>query len=117
LKKSSAYFHIEEQRSMSEADLYRCGIYHFQASRQYGQNITDLLLLSGNPYAGPNSIKTKSGLYQPIFIDLTTKNGFDRLTQAKQYAKELKEEFGDVFQLTTYAVVAIGFERLLYKKL
>jgi hypothetical protein len=38
-------------------------------------------------------------------------------TQAKKYAKELKDEFGDVLQLTAYAVIAIGFERLLYKKL
>jgi hypothetical protein len=36
--------------------------------------------------------------------------------QAKKYAKELKDEFGDVIQLTSYAVIAIGFERLLYKK-
>ncbi|ETR67540.1 MAG: AAA-ATPase-like protein [Candidatus Magnetoglobus multicellularis str. Araruama] len=38
-------------------------------------------------------------------------------SQAKKYAKELKDEFGDVMQLNTYAVIAIGFERLLYKKL
>jgi hypothetical protein len=38
-------------------------------------------------------------------------------SQAKKYAKELNDEFGDVIQLTTYAVIAIGFERLLYKKL
>ncbi|ETR66317.1 MAG: AAA-ATPase-like protein [Candidatus Magnetoglobus multicellularis str. Araruama] len=38
-------------------------------------------------------------------------------SQAKKYAKELKDEFGDVIQLTTYAVIGIGFERLLYKKL
>ena len=37
--------------------------------------------------------------------------------QAKKYAKELNDEFGDVIQLNTYAVIAIGFERLLYKKL
>jgi len=37
--------------------------------------------------------------------------------QAKKYAKELKDEFGDVIQLTSYAVIAIGFERLLYKKI
>jgi hypothetical protein len=38
-------------------------------------------------------------------------------SQVKKYAKELNDEFGDVIQLTTYAVIAIGFERLLYKKL
>jgi hypothetical protein len=69
---------------MSEADLYRCVIYHFQASRQYGQNITDVVLLSGTSYKGHDSIKTKSGLYKPIFIDLTTKDGFNRLSQIKE---------------------------------
>lgn len=37
--------------------------------------------------------------------------------QATKYAKELHDEFGDDIQLTTYAVIAVGFERLLYKKI
>jgi hypothetical protein len=38
-------------------------------------------------------------------------------SQANLYSKELLEEFGHDLKLTTYAVIAIGFERLLYKKL
>jgi len=38
-------------------------------------------------------------------------------TQAKKYSKELIDEFGDVLKLQTYAVISIGFDRLLYKKL
>jgi len=38
-------------------------------------------------------------------------------SQANVYSKELLEEFGHDLKLTTYAVIAIGFERLLYKKL
>ena len=38
-------------------------------------------------------------------------------SQAKAYTKELREEFGSSLQLTTYAVIAIGFSRLLYKKI
>jgi hypothetical protein len=38
-------------------------------------------------------------------------------SQANEYSKELLEEFGHDLKLTTYAVIAIGFERLLYKKL
>jgi hypothetical protein len=38
-------------------------------------------------------------------------------SQATTYAKELHDEFGDDIQLTTYAVIAVGFERLLYKKI
>ncbi|KPA13000.1 AAA-ATPase-like protein, partial [Candidatus Magnetomorum sp. HK-1] len=38
-------------------------------------------------------------------------------TQARKYSKELMEEFGDIVKLHTYAIISIGFERLLYKKL
>jgi len=37
--------------------------------------------------------------------------------QAVTYSKELVEEFGDRVTLQTYAIISIGFDRLLYKKL
>jgi len=37
--------------------------------------------------------------------------------QAKTYSKELIDEFGDVLRLQIFAVISIGFERLLYKKI
>jgi len=41
----------------------------------------------------------------------------DAAKQANTYSKELKSEFGDLVKLQTYAVISIGFDRLLYKKL
>jgi len=38
-------------------------------------------------------------------------------SQAKTYAKELINEFGDKVKLQTFVVISIGFDRLLYKKL
>ncbi|KPA17943.1 hypothetical protein MHK_001837 [Candidatus Magnetomorum sp. HK-1] len=38
-------------------------------------------------------------------------------SQAKTYSKELVDEFGDMVKLQTFAVISIGFDRLLYKKL
>ena len=37
--------------------------------------------------------------------------------QAAKYSKELLDEFGDIVNLQTFAVISIGFERLLYKKI
>ena len=41
----------------------------------------------------------------------------DARKQAKTYSKELVEEFGDLVELQTYAIISIGFDRLIYKKL
>ncbi|ETR67489.1 MAG: hypothetical protein OMM_11547, partial [Candidatus Magnetoglobus multicellularis str. Araruama] len=76
-------YHCEEQRNMIEDDLHRCSIYHFQAVRQFGSSMTDILLISGQPYSGPRQIQTKSGLYKPIFIDLTGKDGYKCLSAIK----------------------------------
>ena len=38
-------------------------------------------------------------------------------SQAKTYSKELIDEFGERVKLQTFAVISIGFDRLLYKKL
>ncbi|ETR66750.1 MAG: AAA-ATPase-like protein, partial [Candidatus Magnetoglobus multicellularis str. Araruama] len=41
----------------------------------------------------------------------------DAKKQAKTYSSELLEEFGDMVKLQTYAIISIGFDRLLYHKL
>jgi len=41
----------------------------------------------------------------------------DARKQAKTYSSELIEEFGDIVKLQTYAIISIGFDRLLYHKL
>jgi hypothetical protein len=40
----------------------------------------------------------------------------DAKKQAARYSKELIDEFGDRVKLQTFAVISIGFDRLLYKK-
>ena len=37
--------------------------------------------------------------------------------QANTYSTELVSEFGDQVNLQTYAILSIGFDRLLYKKI
>ena len=77
-------YHCEEERNLTLDDLFRCGIYHFQTVREYGNKVTDILLISGREYNGPTCINTKSGFYKPIIIDLTSKDGQKRLDQIKQ---------------------------------
>jgi len=81
---SGAYYHCEEQRNMGTDDLYRSSIYHFQTARQLGNQVTDILLISGDIYTGPKEIKTQSGCYQPQLINLTNKNGYKRLNEIKE---------------------------------
>ena len=78
---SGAYYHCEEQRNMTENDLHRCSIYHFQTVHQLSVNVTDFLLISGQPYTGPKIIESKSGVYRPLIIDLTGKDGKKRLSE------------------------------------
>jgi len=80
---NNAIYHCEEERNFTLDDLFRFGIYHFQTVRKYGNNVTDILLISGKEYNGPTCIRTKSGLYKPLIIDLTTKDGQKRLDQIK----------------------------------
>ena len=81
------FFHCEEQRNITSDDFYRFCIYHFQAARKFGHNITDILLISGRPYNGPVTIRTNSGFYQPVIIDCSQKNGHERLEEIKQEIK------------------------------
>ena len=80
----SALYHLEEQRDMKIEDLYRFSVNHFQAVRQYGNNITDVILISGQPYQGKYEIETSSGTYYPMIIDLTEKDGWKSLEKIKK---------------------------------
>lgn len=99
---TGACFHCEEQRNMKHDDLLRCSVYHFQAARQFGNNMTDILLISGRPYGGEKVVKTKSGTYAPIFIDFTSKDGFIRLREIKEEIKK-----GDVSNLIELVFVPL----------
>ena len=83
--KGGALYHLEEQRNMTVKDLHRFGIYHFQAAEKWMKTkITDIILMSGKPYSGDKSIKTGTGTYSPVIIDLTQKDGKKRLEELKK---------------------------------
>ncbi len=76
--------HIEEQRNLRKADLYRSASYHFQAARQWGPNLTDIILASGDVSVSETVITTKSGRYEPIIIDFTQRDGRRRLAEIRE---------------------------------
>ena len=76
-------FHIEEERDLEKADLYRYASQHFQGAKQWPK-LKDIILASGKPYTGPREIKTGSGTYAPIIIDFTQKDGRRRLKEIRE---------------------------------
>jgi hypothetical protein len=94
---TGACYHCEEQRHMTYDNLLRNGVYHFQAVRQFGTHMTDILLISGKSYDGPRELKTQSGIYKPTFIDLTSKDGLERLTEIKESIR--KGDFSNLIEL------------------
>ena len=81
---TGAVYHIEEQRDLSETDMYRFAAYHFLAAERWGQNLTDIILASGEVYAGDKAIATKSGTYSPIVIDFSKRDGRKRLAEIRE---------------------------------
>ncbi len=72
-------YHIEEQRNMSERDMYRFASQHFPAAKECHDNMMDIILISGKSYAGKKEIQTRSGKYLPVFVDLTDRDAVKRL--------------------------------------
>lgn len=81
---SGAVYHLEEQRNLRKADLYRSASYHFQAAKQWGPNLTDIILASGDVSVGTTVITSKSGKYEPIVIDFTQRDGRKRLAEIRE---------------------------------
>jgi len=81
---NGALYHIEEQRNLQKADMYRFAAYHFLAAKQWGPKLTDIILASGDVYAGEKVITTGSGKYNPIVIDFTQRNGRKRLAEIRE---------------------------------
>ena len=77
-------FHLEEQRNLQKADLYRFAAYHFLAAKQWGATLTDIILASGNVMVGKKELKTTSGTYQPVVIDFTQRDGERRLHEIRE---------------------------------
>ncbi|MCP4937257.1 MAG: hypothetical protein GY927_24380, partial [bacterium] len=80
---TGAFYHLEEQRNLRRTDLYRFASYHFMAARQWGVHLTDVILASGEVYAGEKVITTQSGTYAPLVIDFTQRDGRRRLTEIR----------------------------------
>jgi predicted hydrolase (HD superfamily) len=64
--------------------LYRFAGQHFMVAREWNDKIQDIILVSGRSYTGKKEIKTPHGLYNPLFVDLTEKDGFKRLEEIKK---------------------------------
>ena len=91
------YYHLEEQRNPRKADLYRSAAYHFFAGQQWGENITDIILVSGDVQIGNAEITTQSGHYYPTIIDLSARDGYKRLEEIQKASQ--KGEFKDWLEL------------------
>jgi len=76
-------YHLEEQRNMILADLYRFASQHFSTAKEWKNKIVDIILISGKKYKGPREIKTQSGQYSPKFIDFTKRDGKKRLEEIR----------------------------------
>ncbi|HHC24390.1 MAG TPA: hypothetical protein ENK58_03100 [Desulfobacterales bacterium] len=88
-------YHLEEQRDMTESDLYRFAAQHFSAAREWRDDITDILLTSGKPYTGRKEIRTPTGKYAPVIVDLTERDGPGRFEEIREALDR-----GDSFVLT-----------------
>ena len=82
-------FHLEEQRNLLLSDLYRSAAYHFfLGAKQWGANITDIVLASGDVYSGEKVVTTRSGRYEPIVIDFSQRDGRKRLAEIRRMVEE-----------------------------
>jgi len=81
---TGALYHLEEQRNFRRTDLYRFSSYHFAGARQWGDQLTDIILASGDVFAGENVITTKSGKYAPIVIDFSKRDGRRCLAEIRE---------------------------------
>jgi len=88
----NAVHHLEEQRDLGSSDLYRFAAYHFLAAKQWGKDLTDIILASGEVFAGEKKIVTKSGTYSPIVIDFTQRDGRKRLAEIREAVQSGKLE-------------------------
>jgi len=83
-----ALFHIEEQRNLRKADMYRFASYYFQGVKKWGDQLTDIIIASGDVYSGKKTIAASSGDYHPVVIDLSERNGWERLDVIRKAVAE-----------------------------
>lgn len=85
---TGALYHIEEQRNLQKADMYRFAAYHFLAAKQWGPKLADIILASGDIYEGEKAVATESGKYSPAVIDFTQKDPRKRLAEIREAAEK-----------------------------
>jgi hypothetical protein len=82
---TGALFHVEEQRNLTTDDLYRCAAYHFLAAKQWRPTpVVDIILASGDVSIGTKKLETRNGVYTPIIIDFTERDGAQRLREIRE---------------------------------
>ncbi len=82
------HYHLEEQRNLRKDDMYRFAAHHFFGAKRWGDGVTDILLASGEVYAGEKRIVTASGEYRPVVVDFSAKNCAGRLEEIREAAKK-----------------------------
>jgi len=84
---SGAIYHLEEQRDLRRSDLYRFAAYHFMAARRWGP-VTDVVLASGEVFAGEKRLQTPSGTYAPLVVDFSERDGGRRLEEIRAAVRD-----------------------------
>lgn len=77
-------WHLEEQRNLSEADLYRFASQHFSVAREWRNRVTDIILASGRECTRRTEIQTPSGTYAPIIINLIGRDAQKRFREIRE---------------------------------
>ena len=77
-------WHLEEQRNLTDADLYRFASQHFSVAREWQNRVTDIILASGRHCTETREIQTPSGTYAPIITDLTGRNAQKRFHEIRE---------------------------------
>ncbi|MCI5163428.1 MAG: hypothetical protein D3917_15695 [Candidatus Electrothrix sp. AX5] len=87
---NGAYWHIEEQRNLKKADMYRFAAYHFTGAKQWGAGLTDIILASGEVSFKGDALITCSGRYAPNIIDFSERDGRRRLEEIRSAVEQGK---------------------------
>ncbi len=81
---AGALYHLEEQRDLRRVDLYRFAAYHFLGAHNWGHGITDVILASGDVDPNARFVETSSGVYRPIVVDFSQRDGWKRLEEIRE---------------------------------
>jgi hypothetical protein len=78
-------FHLEEQRDLSKSDLCRFAGYHFLNAEKFQKEkkkFADIVIASGK-VCKTKKIVTESGVYEPLVVDLSGRDGRKALGEIK----------------------------------